>query len=163
MKILFKMIEILDFNVSWIFQQCSKIFRSYRTAGHVMSEQNRKAALQIRSGQRSVTAKNPLVTAHIDHLMIIVTVCFSKKYFFMNITCTSYKLFSTILNLFSWNLNTFTKHKEQACFLFICLFFTHIKTLLLKILQYSRENASAKFSGTSVLKNIFVQLLLKWL
>ena len=30
-------------------------------------------------------------------------------------------------------------------------------------MQYSRENASTKFLGTSILKNIFVQLLLKWL
>ena len=32
--------------------------------------------------------------------------------------------FWSILNLFSCNLNTFTKHTEQICFLFICLFFT---------------------------------------
>ena len=102
-------------------------------------QQSSEAALQIRSGQRSITAKNPPVTAHIDHLMITVTVCFSKKYFFINITCTSYKLFSTILNLFSWNLNTFTKHKEQVCFLFICLFFTHIKTLFFAIFTGKRQ------------------------
>ena len=30
----------------------------------------------------------------------------------------------TILNLFSWNLNTFTKLTEQVCFLFICSFLT---------------------------------------
>ena len=81
----------------------------------------------------------------------------------INMTCISYKLFWTILNLFSWNLNTFTKHKEQVCFLFVCLFVIHIKTLFLKILQYSQENASVKFLGTPILKNIFVQLLLKWL
>ena len=119
--------------------------------------------LQIRVDQQSITAKNWPLTAHIDHLMIIVTIGFSKKYFFINMTCISYKLFWTILNLFSWNLNAFTKHKEQVCFLFVCLFVIHIKTLFLKILQYSQENASVKFLGTPILKNIFVQLLLKWL
>ena len=66
-----------------------------------------------------------------------------------------------MLNLFSWNLNTFTKHEEHVCFLFVCLFFIHVKTLFLKILQYSQENPSAKFLGTPISKNIFIQLLLK--
>ena len=35
-----------------------------------------------------------------------------------------YKFFWAILNMFSWNLNTFTKITEQVCFLFICSFFT---------------------------------------
>ena len=38
-----------------------------------------------------------------------------------------------------------------------------IKTLFLKILQYSRENTHAKFLRTPFLKNISVRLLLNWL
>ena len=38
-----------------------------------------------------------------------------------------------------------------------------IKTLFLKILQYSRENTHAKFLKTPFLKNISVRLLLNWL
>ena len=38
-----------------------------------------------------------------------------------------------------------------------------IKTLLLKILQYSRENTCVKFLRTPILKNICVWLLLNWL
>ena len=52
---------------------------------------------------------------------------------FINIVFISYKFFWTILNLFSWNLNTFTKHKEQVCFLFICSFFTCYFVIILCI------------------------------
>ena len=38
-----------------------------------------------------------------------------------------------------------------------------IKTLSLKILQYSRENTYMKFLRTPILKNIWVQLRLNWL
>ena len=63
--------------------------------------------------------------------------------------------------MFSWNLNTFTKHKEQS-FLFICLFFTHyIKTVFLKILQYSPENTCVKFLGYS--HGYFSNDFTKWL
>ena len=51
-------------------------------------------------------------TAHIYHVMIIMTGGFSKKSFFINVIFISYKLFWTILNLFSWNLNTFTNNKS---------------------------------------------------
>ena len=37
-----------------------------------------------------------------------------------------------------------------------------IKTLSLKILQYSRENTSMKFLRIPILKNIWVRLLLNW-
>ena len=35
-----------------------------------------------------------------------------------------------------------------------------VKTLFLKILQYSRENTRVKFLRTPILKNIFAQLFL---
>ena len=38
-----------------------------------------------------------------------------------------------------------------------------MKTLFLKILQYSRENTCVKFLRTPTLKNIWVQLLLNWI
>ena len=98
-------------------------------------------ALQTRAGQRSITANFWPLTAHTYHLMIIVTGGFSKNSFFINIIFISYKFFWTLLNLFSWNLNTFTKHKEPVCFLFICSFCTcffviilHINALHLSIL-----------------------------
>ena len=46
-----------------------------------------------------------------------------QETFFINIIFYSQKFLWTILNLFSWNLKTFTKHKEQVCFLFVCFFF----------------------------------------
>ena len=52
-----------------------------------------------------------------------MTGSFSKKSFF-NIIFICYKFFWTFLSMFSWNLNAFTKHKEQVSFLFICSFFT---------------------------------------
>ena len=41
-----------------------------------------KSSLQTRAGQRSITANLRLWTAHIYHVMIIVTGGFSNKYFF---------------------------------------------------------------------------------
>ena len=84
--------------------------------------------------QSTVNSTNlwPL-TANTYHEMIIVTCSFSKKSFFINIMFISYKFFWTILNLFSWSLNTFTKHKEQDCFLFICSFFTCCFVIILYI------------------------------
>ena len=38
-----------------------------------------------------------------------------------------------------------------------------IKTLSLRILQYSRENTCVKLLRTPILKNIWVRLLLNWL
>ena len=90
-------------------------------------------ALQTRAGQRSITANFWPLTAHTYHLVIIVTGGFSKNSFFINIIFISYKFFWTLLNLFSWNLNTFTKHKEQVCFLFICSFFTRCFVIIVCI------------------------------
>ena len=46
------------------------------------------------------------------------------KIFFLLILFLFLQILWTILNLFSWNLNTFPKNKKQVCFLFICSFFT---------------------------------------
>ena len=73
------------------------------------------SGLQIRTSQWSITANLCPFTAHIYHVMIIVTGGFSKKsFFFINIIFIFLKFFWPILNLFSWNLNTFTKYKEQV-------------------------------------------------
>ena len=58
------------------------------------------------------------------------------NFFIINIF-TSQKFFWTILNLFTWNLSTFSKHKDPVCFLFICSIFTHcfIIILCIKALQ----------------------------
>ena len=45
-----------------------------------------KPALQIRAGQRSITASLRFLTAHIYQVMIIVTGGFSKKSFFIIFT-----------------------------------------------------------------------------
>ena len=45
----------------------------------------------------------------------------------------SKKFFWTILNLMSWNLNTFTKLTEQVCFLFSCSFFSPFHTFPLSV------------------------------
>ena len=42
-------------------------------------------ALQIRTGQRSITTNLLPLTAHIYHVMIIVTSSFSRRSFFINI------------------------------------------------------------------------------
>ena len=76
-------------------------------------------ALQITAGQRSIITNLRPLTAHIYHVMIIMTDWFSKKYFW------------TILNLLSWNLNTFTKLIEQFCFLFVGSFFTRCFVIVL--------------------------------
>ena len=47
---------------------------------------------------------------------------FQETYFFINITFIFQKFFWTILKLFSWNSNTFKKHKEKVCTLFACCF-----------------------------------------
>ena len=65
--------------------------------------------------------------------MIILTGGFSNKSFFINIIFISYKFFWAILNLFSWNLNTFTNHKDQVCFLLICSFSTCCFVIILCI------------------------------
>ena len=49
------------------------------------------AALQIRAGQRLITANLRPLTAHIYHLMIIVNGGFSKKSFIINIIFISTK------------------------------------------------------------------------
>ena len=50
----------------------------------------------------------------------------------------SQKFFWTILNLLSWNLNTFTKLLEQVCFLFICSFFACCFVIILCINTFHR-------------------------
>ena len=47
---------------------------------------------------------------------------FQEMFFFINITFIFQKFFWTILNLFSWNPNTFTKYKEKVCTLFAFCF-----------------------------------------
>ena len=58
---------------------------------------------------------------------------FQVIFFFVNFIFISKKFFWTVFNLFSWNLNTFTKHKEQSCFSFICSFFTCCFVIILCI------------------------------
>ena len=74
--------------------------------------------------QRSVTSSLRSLTAHIYYLMIIVTSGFSQKSFFYWYYLYFLEIFWRFLNLFSWNLNTFTKHKEQVFFFLICSIFT---------------------------------------
>ena len=66
-------------------------------------------ALQIRADQWSNL--RPL-TAHIYYVMIIVNGDFSKKSFYY---CYYYflKFFWMILNLFSWNLNTYKTYRKK--------------------------------------------------
>ena len=78
-----------------------------------------EAALQIRAGQRSITANLRTLTAYIYHVMIIVTGEFSNKSFFL----------LTNLDL-SWNLNTFTEKQRSSLFstylfIFYLLFCNH--------------------------------------
>ena len=79
-------------------------------------------ALQIRISQWSSTTNLQPLIAHIYHVMIIVTSGFSKKCFYYNYFLEI--ILNNFINLFSWKLSTLTKHTEQFCFLFICLFFT---------------------------------------
>ena len=79
-------------------------------------------ALQIRINQWSSTTNLQPLIAHIYHVMIIVTSGFSKKCFYYNYFLEI--ILNNFINLFSWKLSTLTKHTEQFCFLFICLFFT---------------------------------------
>ena len=81
------------------------------------------AALQIRVGQRSTAASLQPLTAHIYHIMIIVTGGFFKKYFFINTIFISQKFLGTILKLFSCLQNT---KNNSAFFLsvhFLLVFF----------------------------------------
>ena len=56
----------------------------YKHFNHVDKTEcpDRQAALEIRAGQRSITANRWPLTAHIYHVMIIVTGGFSKKSFY---------------------------------------------------------------------------------
>ena len=58
-------------------------FPLLRTMCPVKIYQEPMPALQIRAGQRSITASLRFLTTHIYHVMIIVTVDFSKKSFFI--------------------------------------------------------------------------------
>ena len=71
------------------------------------------------------------------------------KSFFINIIFILQKFFWTILNLFSWNLNTFTKHKDWVCFLFICSFFTccFVIIFLLTLSTFSYFCTTCKHTG----------------
>ena len=51
-------------------------------SSHVTISNHKETALQIRAGQRLVTANLWLLTAHIYRVMIIVTGSFSKNSFF---------------------------------------------------------------------------------
>ena len=68
---------------------------------------------------------------------------------FINITFILQKFFWTILNLLSWNLNTFTKHKDWVCFLFICSFFTccFVIIFLLTLSTFSYCSTTCKYTG----------------
>ena len=66
-------------------------------SSHVSISNHKEITLQIRAGQRSITANLWPLTAHIYHVMIIVTSSFSKNSFFINIIFISYKFFRTIL------------------------------------------------------------------
>ena len=100
-------------------------------------------------------------TTHTYHLMIIVTGGLSRNIYLINIIFISNKLFRTILNLFSSNLNTFTKHKEQVCFLFICLFFTccFIIFCVLTVSTCSYISSGCKHTGRVC--SLFLLLLCK--
>ena len=66
-------------------------------SSHVSISNHKETPLQIRAGHRSITANLWPLTAHIYHVMIIVTSSFSKNSFFINIIFISYKFFRTIL------------------------------------------------------------------
>ena len=121
----------IDFSKDKIIIFDEEVPVKFYTSGHYFITVGKinKAALQIRAGQRWITVNLwPLTT----HAMIIVTSDFSKNFFFINIFIFQ-KFFWTIFNLFSWNLNTITKHNEQVCFLCICSFFTHCFVIILCI------------------------------
>ena len=85
--------------------------------------QNLKSSISV--ANKGLSVVNYCQSLAFDHPYLLCNAhcAFSRNLFFINIVLISYKFFSTILNLFSWDLNTFTKHKEQVCFLFICSFF----------------------------------------
>ena len=58
---------------------------------------------------------------------------FKEIFSFINVIFISQKFFWAILIFFSWNFNTFTKHNEQICFLFIYSFFTCCFIIILRI------------------------------
>ena len=98
------------------------LFFMMRPLATFMSElcEDVEAALQIRAGQRSITANLRPLTAYIYHVMIIVTGEFSNKSFFL----------LTNLDLLSWNLNTFTEKQKSSLFstylfIFYLLFCNH--------------------------------------
>ena len=106
--------------------------------------------LEIRADQRSITANLWPLTAQIYHafndhcdwwlfqiFFLLILFLFPKKFFW------------TILNLFSWNLETFTKHKEQICFLFMCSFFTRccIVFCVLTLYTFSYFSTACKHIG----------------
>ena len=98
------------------------------------------AALQIRTGQWSITANLWPLNVHTSPVMIIVAVAFPRDLcFLINIIFIPYRFFWTILNLFPCNLNTLTKYKEQVCFLFIYSLFTYCFVIIqcIKVLHLS--------------------------
>ena len=57
------------------------------------------SALQIRAIRQSITASLWPLTAHIYHVMIIVTGGFSKKYFLLFSEATSFKCYKKFCNI----------------------------------------------------------------
>ena len=95
--------------------------------------ENVNPALQIRASQQSITANLPPLTAHIYHVMIIVTSDFSKKsffyyYYFLKIIFNDLKLVFLVFkphraNLFSFYIYSFL----TPCFLIIlCINALHL-------------------------------------
>ena len=76
-------------------------------------------------------------------------------FFFVNFIFISKKFFWTVFNLFSWNLNTFTKLKEQSCFSFISSFFTCCFVIILCIYASTFSYFSTAWKHTGWVCSLF--------
>ena len=86
-----------------------------------------------KSGQQSITANLRPLTAHIYHVMIIVTGGFSKKSFFYQYYFHFLEILLNDLELVFLEFKHIYKIKERVCFLFICSFFTCCFVIILCI------------------------------
>ena len=113
------------YNYSWMLLGLS-LGLSYCSISHQWP------VLQIRAGQRSIMPIPCLLPPIPTMQWSLWLVAFPRNLFLLLLFPVP-EIILNILNLFSWNLKPFTKHKEQVCFLFICSFFTHCFVIILCI------------------------------
>ena len=85
---------------------------------------------------------------------------FAGNLFFINIIFIFYNFFLTILNLFSWNLNTFTKHIYKKSALVLLAILQSLYVIIL--FTFSTWTGSLKRTRKWIFYAIYLQFQFSW-